>query len=189
MRWPVIIGALTASRSRTGRGRRTGQSCCIVSSCLRPVSSTQHERASRRRDARPVRPATSTRPLAHGGTSIDCGRGATVRAEDGTGAQRRRRPDTAELEASRATLRSATPGLDLEVRRRRDSGRSRPSKMPPSRSGPSVTDSGRSQPDDGHAGLEPGRVLVHLRDQFVAAQLDDFAEQAAFARRRAPRRC
>ena len=37
------------------------------------------------------------------------------------------------------------------------------------------------EPDDGHARLESRRVFVHLRDQLVAAQLDDFAEQAALA--------
>ena len=53
--------------------------------------------------------------------------------------------------------------------------------MPPSRSGPSGTDERAPAALDRHAGLEARGVLVDLGDDLVAAQLDDFAEQAALA--------
>ena len=162
MRCPVIIGSSAPSRSRTGRGRRTGQSCCIVSSC----------RARRR----PAAPAARRRPRYSPGGARDHapagpGRHAAAPVAAAPRSGRRRAPARARRPRARRTrrggvagVRAAAPGCTWKSAAP-VSGRSRPSKMPPSRPGPSVTDSGRPRPVHRIARLESGRVLVDLRDE------------------------
>ena len=61
------------------------------------------------------------------------------------------------------------------------SGRNSPSKMWPSKPGPSGIASGARSPSTIAPGLQPRRVFVDLRDDFVAIDAHDFAQQRVVA--------
>ena len=152
MRWPVIIGALAGRRARTGRGVRTGHGCRIATSCVLPFAAVRRAITS----SSPYSPSAASQsswPSTPGGTRISCSRAAATAPRI-------------------APVASVAPVLACGTNRKRPaapeprpawiwkssvpvSGRSSPSKMPPSSPGPSRTERARPLPATASPGSRP----------------------------------
>ncbi len=148
----MIIGALAGSRPADGRAVRTGQCWRIVISSSLPSAAAYFAIGSSS-EYSPSPAIHSRRPAAQGGARIDCG-GAAITVPMGWPGARATPGSSDGLKWKRPGAVVAMPGLTLKssvpVRRR-----SNPSKMPPSRPGPSGTESERPVPETSSPGSSP----------------------------------
>ena len=179
MRWPVTSGAMRRQPARD-RPRHAH----------RPVVAHRRARASPPSATRSVQTVASSRVLARrgdrrstspptsGGARTACARPlAAGRIAD----DRARRQHVARLARAARTRTGAAsarrmPGC-TKPESVPDSGRSRPSKMLPSRPGPERDRERQPGALDLDARPQAGRVLVDLHDDLVAVDADHFAQQ------------